>query len=67
MEEEVGTEVELHLPRDTLDDTPLSETQDTRKERNPKEEQREKEDSFWRDRKGFPHIIRVISTSRSEV
>ena len=43
MEEEVGAEVELHLPCDTLDGVPLDETQDTRNERDRKNKQREKE------------------------
>ena len=66
MEKEVGTEVKLHLPRDPLNGAPLDEAQDTGNKRNPKDEQREKENSFWRYCKAWTHIGRVISTSPSE-
>ena len=51
MEKEVGSEVKLHLPRDALDNAPLGEAQDTRKECDAKNEECEKEDPSRRYRK----------------
>lgn len=44
MEKEVGTEVKFHLPGDALDDAPLGETKDTRKERDAEDKKSEKKD-----------------------
>ena len=51
MKKEVGTKMKLHLPRDPLDDTPLGEAQDTGKEGDSKNEEREKENPSRRYRK----------------
>ncbi len=51
MQEKVGAQVELHLPRNPLDETPLDEAQDTSKEGYPKNEDRKKENSSRRYRK----------------
>ena len=45
MQKEISTEVKLHLPSNPLDDTPLGETEDTRKEGDPEDKQSEKKDS----------------------
>ena len=47
MEKEVGTEVKLHLSSDPLDDTALSEAEDTCKERDPEDKKSEKKDPPW--------------------
>ncbi len=67
MEEEVGTEVKLHLPRHTLDGIPLDETQDTASERDPKDEQSEKEYPSLGNRKDFAYIGRIVIAAPREL
>ena len=51
MQKEISAEVKLHLSSNPLDDTPLGETEDTRKEGDPEDKQSEKKDPPWGYRK----------------